>query len=226
MKHNTRKRLPSRPGRKTPTEESPIRNPPHKKIALTLSIAVLLPVFLSSCIVVYRDFPTAMIGKPPESKSYDLLSYHINPFPFPNEGGKAALHSVFNNETPFANTADVTEMPQKGVFCLVDVEWRSPDMTAVVFHYISLATLTVLPSWSVRESYKVRYYLFIDGKNRKTFEYKITRKTGLWLGLLPVSWLNWFTDTQAEAFEATAYQFFEDAKPILSTLEPHERIID
>jgi hypothetical protein len=188
--------------------------------------AVVFPVFLSSCIILYRDFPTERIGKPPESKSYDLLSYHINPFPFPSEGGKDALHSVFNNQTPFANTADVTEMPPKGVFCLVDVEWKAPDMTALAFHYLSVATLTILPSWNVQESYKVRYYLYIDGEKQKTFEYKITRKTGLWLGLLPVSWLNFFYYTQAEAFEATAFQFFQDAKPILSTLAPHERIIE
>jgi hypothetical protein len=189
-------------------------------------IVIGLPVLLSSCIVLYRDFPTETIGKPPDPKSYDLLSYHINPFPFPNEGGKDALHSVFNNQTPFANTADVTEMPHKGVFCLVDVEWKPPGMTALVFHYLSVATLTILPSWNVQESYKVRYYLYIDGENRKTFEYKITRKTGLWLGLLPVSWLNLFYYTQAEAFEATAFQFFQDAKPIFSTLAPHERIIE
>jgi len=189
-------------------------------------IVVVFPVLLSSCIVVYRDFPVERIGKPPESRSYDLLFYHINPFSFPNEGGKEALHSVFNNQTPFANTADVTEIPPRGVFCLVDVEWRSPDTTASFFHYLSVATMTVLPSWSVQEGYKVRYYLYIDGANRKTFEYKITRKTGLWLGLLPVSWLNWFSYSQAEALEATSFQFFEDAKPVLSTLGPRERIIE
>ncbi|HTN43693.1 MAG TPA: hypothetical protein VMN77_07840 [Nitrospiria bacterium] len=167
-----------------------------------------------------------MIGKPPESRSYDLLSYHINPFPFPNEGGKTALQAVFNNETPFANTADVMEIPRTGVFCLVDVEWNRPHTAATIFHYLSLVTLTALPSWSVQESYKVHYRLFVDGEQRKTFSYKITRKMGLWLGLLPVAWVNWLTYSQAEAFEATAFQFFEDAKPILSTLKPHERIID
>ena len=134
MKPITRKRPPFRPGRKTPSEGSPIRNQTCNKIAL--AGALLLPAFLSSCIVLYRDFPTETIGKTPEPKSYDLLSYHINPFPFPNEGGKEALHSVFNNQTPFANTADVGEMPHKGVFCLVDVEWKSPDTTALAFHYL------------------------------------------------------------------------------------------
>jgi len=31
---------------------------------------------------------------------------------------------------------------------------------------------------------------------------------------------------QAEALEATSFQFFEDAKPVLSTLGPRERIIE
>lgn len=173
----------------------------------------------------YRDFPTAMIGKPPKLKSYDLLSYQIRRFPS-DEGGGDVLHSIFNNQTPFAYTAAVTEMPQKGVYCLVDVEWKPPGLSAVIFHYVSLVTLTALPSWSVQEGFIIRYHLFVDGVGRKTFEYKIMRKREVWIGLLAVSWLNWFAYTQAEAFEATAFQFFEDAKPIFSTLEPHERIIN
>jgi hypothetical protein len=166
-----------------------------------------------------------MIGKPPQLKSYDLLSYQIRPFPFPDEGGEAALRSVFNNKTPFAHTAAVAEIPRKGVYCFVDVEWTPPGITAAIFKYVSLLTLTALPSWSVRESYTVRYYLFINGKRGITLEYKIARKTALWLGLLPVIWVNLSNHSQAEAFEATALQFFEDAKPIFSTLDPHEMII-
>ncbi|HUK57159.1 MAG TPA: hypothetical protein VLY20_10920 [Nitrospiria bacterium] len=185
-----------------------------------------MPVLLSSCIIVYRGLPARPIGKSPLVKSYDLLSYQIAPFPFPDEGGEAALYSVFNNQTPFANTAAVSAMPLNGVYCRVDVIWKRPAWTTEVFHYLSLLTLTALPSWNVRETYVVRYRLFVDGDERKTFEYKIMRKSGLWLGLLPVSWMNWLTYSQADVFESTTLQFFEDAKPIFSTLGPRELIIN
>ena len=205
---------------------STIGDRPPMKINVTAVVAALLPVFLSSCIILYRDFPAARVGQPPELKQYDLLSYRINRFPVPDEGSQAALRSVFENKTPFANTASVMETPRTGVYCRVDVEYKPAGLPAVIFRYVSLATLTALPSWSVREGFIVRYHLFVDGEKKKTFEYTITRKMGLWLGLLPVSWLNWFTDTEAEAFEATARQFFEDARPIFSQLGRHERIMD
>lgn len=166
-----------------------------------------------------------MNGKPPLLKSYDLLSYQIRPFPFPDEGGEAALRFVFNSRTPFAHTVAVSQIPPKGVYCLVDVKWNPPGTTAVIFNYLSLLTLTALPSWSVRENYTVRYHLFIDRKAAITLEYKILRKSALWLGLLPLIWMNLSMHTQAEAFEATTLKFFEDVKPILSTLDPHELII-
>ena len=176
-----------------------------------LSIA-LLPL-LASCITTYREFPTAMVGQPPVSKPYGTLAYHINPFPVVNSGGQMALENTFRERTPFAKTRLVNETPAQGLFCLVDVEWRPFSLPALVFGYISVSTLTLLPAWSTREGYVVHYHVLQDGKERDSFSYPITRKMGLWVGLLPFVWVNLLTYSEAEAFEATAYQFFHDAAP-------------
>jgi len=197
-----------------------------KTRAYALAAAVLLPFLLSSCLITYKDFPPEMIGREAPERSYDLLSYEIDPFPFPDEGGEGAVRSVFNNQTPFVNTVGVAEMPRAGVFCRVTVQWNEPGWAATIFRYLSLLTLTALPSWNTGESYVVHYRLYIDGEERKDFAYPINRRTGLWIGLLPVSWLNLSFPTQAEAFESTAFQFFEDAKPVFATLQPHEHILN
>ncbi|MFZ5875884.1 MAG: LIC12231 family lipoprotein [Nitrospirota bacterium] len=175
-------------------------------------LIVLLPL-LASCITTYRDFPTTMIGEAPTSKPYDALAYHINPFPVINSGGEAALEVVFRERTPFAKTRSVNEMPAKGLYCLVNVEWRPLSLPALAFGYLSVSTLTLLPAWSTSEGYVVHYHLFKDGEEGESFSYPITRKMGLWAGLLPFVWVNLFTYSEEQAFEATAYQFFKDAAP-------------
>jgi hypothetical protein len=195
-------------------------------MAHALAVAVLLPFLLSSCLITYKDFPADTIQREAPVRSYELLSYEIDPFPFPDEGGEGAVRSVFNNQTPFLNTVAVKEMPGAGVFCRVTVQWNEPGWAATIFRYLSLLTLTALPSWNTEESYVVHYRLYIDGEERQIFTYKITRSTGLWIGLLPIIWLNLSFPTQAQAFESTAFQFFVDAKPIFTTLPLHEHILN
>lgn len=177
-------------------------------------LVLLFVPLLASCLATYRDFPKDMIGRAPTAKPYGTLSYQVKPFPVINAGGQAVLDTIFRERTPFSKTRSVSEMPARGIFCLVDVEWRPPSLPAVAFGYLSISTLTLLPAWSMHEGYVVHYRVFIDGEARDSFDYPITRKFGLWLGLLPLAWANLFTHSEAEAFEATAYQFFNDAAPL------------
>jgi hypothetical protein len=48
----------------------------------------------------------------------------------------------------------------------------------------------------------------------KSYPYEITRKLFFWIAALPFVWINSSTPSEAQAFEATAYQFFEDAEPL------------
>lgn len=180
-------------------------------------VFLLIP-FLASCITTYRDFPATMIGQAPPSKPYGMLYYHIKPFPVINAGGQAVLDTIFRERTPFAKTRAMDEPPEDGIFCFVDVEWRPPSLPAVVFGYLSISTLTLLPAWSTHEGYVVHYRVFVNGEEKDSFNYSITRKFGLWVGLLPLVWVNLFTHSEAEAFEATANQFFHDASSTFSKL--------
>ena len=181
---------------------------------MKIIVLLSLPTVLISCITTYRNFPVTMVGKPPESKPYSTLYYTIKKFPVLDAGGHRALRSVFRSKSNFSETVKVAEMPPKGIYCVVDVQYTPPGLPALIFGYVSVGTLTFVPAWSLHDGYVVAYHVFMDGEKKRTFEYEITRKVGLWAFLLPLAWVNVMTYSEAEAFEATAYQFFEDAKPI------------
>lgn len=185
----------------------------NNKIKLTT--LVLIPFFLYACVATYRDFPEQMIGKQPESNKQSVMYYKINNFPVLNSGGESSLHSVFKSKTPFNKTKKVGEIPSDGIYCYVDVEYKPLTLPALVFGYLSAVTFTILPAWSTKDGYIVNYHLYIDGEEQEVYDYEITRKFAMWIVLLPVAWVNLMTYSEEEAFEATAYQFFEDAKPIL-----------
>jgi hypothetical protein len=182
---------------------------------ILVAVVALVPL-ATACVTTYRDFPLAMIDKPSPPATYDALSYQIQPFPVINVGGESALHRAFRERAPFAKTKGVTQVPADGIFCLVSVEWKPPTLPALVFGFLSVSSLTFLPAWSTREGYIVRYHVFVDGTRRETFAYAVTRKFGLWLGLLPFAWINFQTYSEAQAFDATAQQFFRDASRLFA----------
>jgi hypothetical protein len=69
----------------------------------------------------------------------------------------------------------------------------------------------IFPWWSSGAGYTVEYTLYVDGKQERSYSYEITKKGVGWIGLLPVAWINFFTQDGKDAFRATTYQFFRDA---------------
>ena len=179
-------------------------------------IYLMIAVLVSSCIVTYRDFPTAQLDRPAPGKTYDVLYYKIKAFPTLDAGGQSALHRAFRAQTPFERTEKRDEPPDRGLFVQVVVKWKPITLPFIIFGYLSLQTLTILPAWSTHEGYYVDYVVYVDGVEKRTFEYEITRKGVVWIVLLPFIWINLFTHSEEDAFIATAYQFFEDAAPIFS----------
>jgi hypothetical protein len=70
--------------------------------------------------------------------------------------------------------------------------------------------------WSTQDGYDINYHVYVDGTERKTYRYEITRIFGAWFFLLPFIWINLFTADESDAFAATTQQFYLDAAPILS----------
>lgn len=174
-----------------------------------LFLATLLP----AC-VTYRDFPEDLVNKPPQTKPFDKLYYTLQPFGVLGTGsGEEALRMVFQRKTPFTTTEKVDAAPAHGLYCNVEVLYKPPTLPALAFGYLSISTLTLIPVWSNHDGYRVIYHLYADGKQEHQYEYDITRKGAVWIGLLPIIWVNAFTYSEAEALEATTYQFFKDAEP-------------
>ncbi|OAI45721.1 hypothetical protein AYO43_01660 [Nitrospira sp. SCGC AG-212-E16] len=73
------------------------------------------------------------------------------------------------------------------------------------------ASTAIFPWWSSGAGYTVEYTLYVDGKRERSYSYEITKKGVGWIGLLPVAWINFFTQDAKDTFRATAYQFFRDA---------------
>ena len=128
--------------------------------------------------------------------------------------GSTNLNNVFRSQSPFRLVEKTTEKPQEGLFVSVKVETIAPSVPAIIFGYISVSTLTLFPAWSTKDGYYVIYEVFMDGKRQKSFTYEIRRKAFMWIVMLPFSWINAFTYSEEEAFQATAQRFFKEADPI------------
>jgi hypothetical protein len=93
----------------------------------------------------------------------------------------------------------------------------APSIPAMVFGYISASTLTLTPFWSTQDGSDLFFEVFKDGERVKTFHYEVRRKGFVWLPMLPVAWVNFFTYSEEDAFRASAYKFFADARPIFES---------
>ena len=209
-------------------------------LRLKAIVFLALSMPLISCIQTYRGFPEMKVGKPPEAKPYGTLYYRIKPLPYPPteyytpdykptlndmgvlSSGEKALYAVFRDKSSFKNTVEINHIPETGVFCEIEIKGRRPSGNLLREIFDGIASmdygllLHIIPTWSSDGGYWVTYDLYINGKKEKTSEYFIARKQVVWLGAIPFLWVNFFTYSTADALEATAYQFFEDAAPLFS----------
>lgn len=164
-------------------------------------------------VATYRGFPVDAIGKKQPAGTCDVMYYNVNKFDILDSGGYSKLLEFFR-ETPICKTmTQVDEMPAQGLYLEVEEKWKPMTMQALIFGYISVSTLTFLPAWSTHDGYIVKYHLYQDGQKKETYQYDISRKGGMWLGLLPFAWINAFTYSEEDAFAATSSQFWADAHP-------------
>jgi hypothetical protein len=127
-------------------------------------------------------------------------------------GGGEALREALRQHAPFARIEPLSEPPQRGLYCRVEAERRSPNVASGIAAYLSYAFLFTSPFWST-EGYTIRYHVYVDGLERKIFEYDITRKSFFWIVALPVTWVSLLTPSERDAFEATVHQFYAEATP-------------
>jgi len=97
--------------------------------------------------------------------------------------------------------------PKRGLY--VRVYQTSGPQT--ISDRLSTLTLFIIPYYSDVIQYSVDYDLYVDTVFRKTYRYKINRKSFTWLAALPFSWISLLMNSYENAFEAIIHQFIRDA---------------
>ena len=176
-----------------------------------LSAGVLV-ITLFGCVATYRDFPVAALEQKPKPGACDVMNFNVKRFEILDMGGYNRLNSIFRTVGVCKRAVPVDSAPEKGLYVEVETKWKPMSLPALVFGYLSVSTLTILPAWSTQDGYFVDYHVYVNGKLEQTYNYEITRKAGAWIVLLPFAWMNLITYDETEAFQATANQFFMDAR--------------
>jgi len=188
----------------------------HCRAATQVAAGLTALLLLSACITTYRDYPRVRASAAELPASERALSYSIDRYPMLMMGKTNTLQDLFEGTGGFGEISRV-EMPEEGIpdglYVQVNVKAKNPSTGAAVWTYIAAAgLLTLLPAFSTKDGYVVRYKLFRDGEAQKTYRYEITRKFGVWIVFLPFIWINLFTPTEEKAFKATAYAFVKQAR--------------
>jgi hypothetical protein len=138
----------------------------------------------------------------------------VNKFPVLHGSGDKAVGKALDASGRFGGTVRLYEgspEPDKGLFLDVHVEWVPPTAAAMVFGYLSVSTLTILPAYSGHDGYVVTYTLYRDGERAKVYQYPVTRKVALWLPLLVLVWVNALTPSESKVFTRTTDRFLAAA---------------
>ncbi len=179
---------------------------------MKLILLIALLSVLTGCITTYRDFPVDALDRKLQAGTCAVMQYNVKRFDVLDAGGYTELQNVLRNPGFCKKMVSVGAVPEKGLYLEVETKWKPLTMPALIFGYISVSTLTLLPAWSTHDGYNVKYSVYLDGQEKESYQYEITRKMGLWLGLLPFVWINALTYSEEDAFKATAYQFSSDAQ--------------
>ena len=194
----------------------------------SLGLLVCALTLTSCALTAYRDVPLLDVRTPPLPRRDIQIYFRVDPIAYFRQATYAAegdffyrfpariedydeLRRVFEENGVFAAAKAAVVPPDKGVYCSVQVEYVPLSKGEAFFLSLSHASAGIIPSYNGTSGHVVTYELYIDKELKKSYEYKIGTKQFIWLGLLPISWVNWLTYDLGDAFRATTYQFFVDA---------------
>jgi hypothetical protein len=176
---------------------------------------VIAPVALlvAGCITGYAGYPDAV---PVQAQGGAARPAHftIQKFDILNAGGDEAIEETLLESPAFTGADRLYEddpIPDKGLLVTVSPDYLPPSLPGVIFGYLSVSTLTILPAYSGKDGYRVTYRVSVDGEPAGRYRYEIRRKIGIWLPLLPFIWVNLMTSSERDAFHATTSKFLADA---------------
>lgn len=171
----------------------------------TKTLAALLVLFLCSCIS-YSNFPSEHLASlEASSKKNGTLLFAVDGNAM--FAGPSAVRDVVVAESAYAKVIPAEVAPSEGLYLSVKMESLAPSIPAVVFGYISISTLTILPFWSTDDGSKLTFSLYRNAKLIDAKDYAIHRGTFVWLGMLPFAWVNLMTASETQAVAAATRDF-------------------
>jgi len=107
---------------------------------------------------------------------------------------------------------------ETGLFINAKTHAIAPSIPAMAFGYASYATATFLPFWSTQDGYEITFEVYNDGKRLKNYNYSSNRRTFVWMPMIVLVWVNYFTPSEKDVFAAITRQFLIDAEPVLNSI--------
>lgn len=178
---------------------------------------VLLSLSLAACgIMSYSPEPSEF---PSATKRDGLIRFYFhtgavqNPntteHSLPREA--AILQEALERKAGFA-AAIFSAPPAPGLHVNAYITNKEPPSSGTLFCTLSFFTFTVLPCYSDKEELLVQYDVLVDQQFKKSYRFPIHKTQILWIGLLPMSWVNAFTVSRTEAFQATIHEFIKGGR--------------
>ena len=177
--------------------------------ALRVAAAVLLAALGSSCAVVSYRHDDAPTGRP--APRAGTLYYRVEQPQGPSMGGVDEVKRQLRKNPVFAETELVDQPSARGVCVDVQPVWIPPSIGALVYGYIDIGLIGLLPLYSDSMGYDVRYIVYVNGQKTRIYEYPIRRRVFMWLPVLPFAWVNLLTNYETDAFAAVTARFFFEA---------------
>jgi len=204
-----------------------VQHKDRRRMTLCLSVPclLLLSLSLNACgIISYSPGPSEF---PLAAKRDGLIRFYFHTGTahdpkatdnsLPPEA--AILQETLERNAGFA-AAILSTPPTPGLHVNAYITNKEPSPSSKFFCTLSFFTFTALPCYSDTEGLLVQYDILIDQQFKKSYRFPIAKTQVLWIGLIPVSWINAFTITRISAFEATIHEFIKagQADGLLPTL--------
>jgi hypothetical protein len=183
-------------------------SPPVGLLARGAMIALVASACAGCAVVSYRHDEM-----PPEHPAprTETMYYRVRPLQGLSMGGMDELKRSMKRNGVFANTELVDAPTQRGVSVDVHAIWVPPSLGAMVYGYVDVSLLGLLPLYSDSMGYDVQYTVYRDGQKVRIYEYAIRRRVFMWLPVLPFAWVNLLTGDETDAFSAITQRFFLEA---------------
>src|SRR5436190_9066861 len=125
-------------------------------------VAVMLAsvLILNGCIIGYNRFPKNQLTAGYPEKIYGNATYFVKGMTI--AGGNVAVQDTLRLHSPFQKIEESQEIPATGLHIHALVDTISPSVPAVIFGYLSYATLTLLPCWSTQDGVVIHFSIYKD----------------------------------------------------------------